>query len=209
MLRPGTATTAATRDDVLHEARLTVADPTRCRATTPATVDDDSTVCVVDPAGTVTGCWLDAGSPAVVTVDARPELVGVYSFGGETAGHDCAPPAPSVFADVPAFRRWILGPLPERAPFPASGPRITRSGNTVDCVEPRWDNTRGMAPTEVRTAWVALVPDGTMTRDLPIDGVDSPRLRLTADLRGNRIACEVRARNSGGDVTVLSDGLGV
>jgi hypothetical protein len=204
-------TSAAQRDDVLHRGDMTVVPTAACANATPATVDPAANVCAQDPAGAVTGCWLDGGSPAVSYAQGIPELVGTYAFGGETAGKDCAPPAPAVFVDAPRFRNWILGPLPERAPFPAGQPQLVRTGDTLSCAVPGWDENRGQDPSTVTVGWVALVPDGDTTRQLPIDGDDSPRLRLTDDLnlRGNQVACVVRAAGSGGSVAVLSPALTV
>lgn len=200
------------RDDVLHRGDLTVMPTATCAAATPATVDARSIVCGQDktPIPTVAGCWLDNGSPVVSTVHGRPELVGVYSFGAETAGRDCTPTAPSSFANAPAFRDWILGPLNERAPFPATSPSVTESGTTLQCTLPTWDTNRGGSPADVSTDWVALVPSsGGTIREFPIDGVNAPQLQLVANLHltGNEVACRVHARSSGGSVTVRSAGL--
>lgn len=204
-------TTAAERDDVLHRGDMTVIPTSSCANATPATVDAADNVCAQDPRGAVAGCWLDSGSPAVSYAHGVAALVGTYTFGGETAGNDCAPPAPAVFVDAPQFRDWILGPLPERAPFPSGQPRISRTGDTLNCGFPGWDGNRGPDPSAVTVTWVALVPVGGTTRQLPIDGDNSPELPLGADLNleGNQVACVVRASSSGGSATVMSPSLTV
>lgn len=198
----------ADRDDLLHRGDLTVISHTSCAQSTPATVDRQSVVCAQDRArGAVAGCWLDGGSPAVSFAEGRPELVGTFSFGGESAGRDCVPPAPAAFTDAAAFRQWILGPLPEREPYPTGPATLTRTGNALRCRVPQWDRTRGQAPASVDTAWVALEHRGPNIRQLPIDGVNTPQLRITDDLKGLEVACAVRARSSGGSIALLSPSL--
>ncbi|MER6047157.1 serine protease [Streptomyces sp. NPDC001793] len=92
------------RGDVLRRGDLTVRTHAQCAAQTPAVVDDASVFCASDvPGGRTTMCFGDSGSPLVVRGRRGPELVGVFSFAGETAGKVCGQPADAAFADVPAL----------------------------------------------------------------------------------------------------------
>lgn len=99
------------RGDVLRRGELTTTDHATCAASTPAVVDEKSTVCAQDPpdVSTVVGpCYGDSGGPAITTKNGRDELVGVFSFGGETAGKLCGERAANAFADPTAVRQWVL-----------------------------------------------------------------------------------------------------
>ncbi|MEU9124881.1 serine protease [Streptomyces sp. NPDC048506] len=92
------------RGDVLRRGDLTVRTHAQCAAQTPAVVDEASVVCARDvPSGRTTMCFGDSGSPLVVWGRRGPELAGVFSFAGETAGKVCGQPADAGFADVPAL----------------------------------------------------------------------------------------------------------
>ncbi|MYT31359.1 trypsin-like serine protease [Streptomyces sp. SID8354] len=92
------------RGDVLRRGDLTVRTHAQCAAQTPAVVDDASVFCARDvPSGRTTMCFGDSGSPLVVWGRRGPELAGVFSFAGETAGKVCGRPADAAFADVPAL----------------------------------------------------------------------------------------------------------
>ncbi|WP_372410665.1 trypsin-like serine protease [Streptomyces luteireticuli] len=96
------------RGDVLRRGDLTAVPHGECAAGTPATVDRASTFCAGDRrGGGTTMCTGDSGSPLVVRQGRRPELVGIASFGGETAGKRCGQPADAAFADVAAVREWV------------------------------------------------------------------------------------------------------
>lgn len=98
--RPGTDV----RGDVLRRGDLTVRTHARCAAQTPAVVDAASVFCARDLTdGRTTMCFGDSGSPLVAWGRRGPELVGVFSFAGETAGKVCGQPADAAFADVPAL----------------------------------------------------------------------------------------------------------
>ncbi|MER6306707.1 serine protease [Streptomyces sp. NPDC001657] len=92
------------RGDVLRRGDLTVRTHAQCAAQTPAVVDEASVFCARDvPTGRTTMCFGDSGSPLVVRGRRGPELAGVFSFAGETAGKVCGQPADAGFADVPAL----------------------------------------------------------------------------------------------------------
>ncbi|KUL38963.1 peptidase S1 [Streptomyces sp. NRRL F-4489] len=92
------------RGDVLRRGDLTVRTHAQCAAQTPAVVDQASVFCARDvPTGRTTMCFGDSGSPLVTWGRRGPELVGVFSFAGETAGKVCGQPADAAFADVPAL----------------------------------------------------------------------------------------------------------
>ncbi|WP_244943503.1 S1 family peptidase [Streptomyces inhibens] len=93
------------RGDVLRRGDLTVRSHAQCAAQTPAVVDDASMFCARDlDGGGATMCFGDSGSPLVVRGQRGPELVGVFSFAGETAGKVCGQAADAAFADVPGLR---------------------------------------------------------------------------------------------------------
>ncbi|MCR8572619.1 hypothetical protein [Streptomyces sp. Isolate_219] len=48
-------------------------------------------------------CAPGSGSPLVIWGRRGPELAGVFSFAGETAGKVCGQAADAAFADVPAL----------------------------------------------------------------------------------------------------------
>ncbi|MFB6436332.1 trypsin-like serine protease [Streptomyces sp. NPDC056411] len=92
------------RGDVLRRGDLTVRTHAQCAAQTPAVVDASSVFCARDLSdGRTTMCFGDSGSPLVVRGRRGPELAGVFSFAGETAGKVCGQPADGAFADVPAL----------------------------------------------------------------------------------------------------------
>ncbi|MEV5593589.1 serine protease [Streptomyces sp. NPDC052496] len=105
------------RGDVLRRGDLTVRSHAHCAAQTPAVVDEASVFCARDrqaarPERTpTTMCFGDSGSPLVTWGRRGPELAGIFSFAGETAGKVCGQPADAAFADVPAL-------LPELPPKP-------------------------------------------------------------------------------------------
>ncbi|MFI9718268.1 S1 family peptidase [Streptomyces sp. NPDC052396] len=94
------------RGDVLRRGDLVVRTHAQCAAQTPAVVDDASVFCARDPRERTTMCFGDSGSPLVVRGrGGRPELAGVFSFAGETAGKVCGQPADAAFADVGVWGR--------------------------------------------------------------------------------------------------------
>jgi secreted trypsin-like serine protease len=74
-----------------------------CARRTPAAVDGPSVLCAQSPH--VAACTGDSGGPLV----AGGRVVGVFSFGMETAGEPCGSPGPNFFADVsaPGARAWL------------------------------------------------------------------------------------------------------
>ncbi|WP_414506564.1 S1 family peptidase [Streptomyces sp. NEAU-L66] len=92
------------RGDVLRRGDLTVRTHAQCAAQTPAVVDKASVLCARDISdGGTTMCFGDSGSPLVIWGRRGPELAGVFSFAGETAGKVCGQAADAAFADVPAL----------------------------------------------------------------------------------------------------------
>ncbi|MBA8931297.1 hypothetical protein BC739_008544 [Kutzneria viridogrisea] len=194
------------RNDVLHRGDLTTITHGTCQASTPATVDEHSVTCAQDPAGLITGCFQDSGSPVVQYAHGRPELVGAFSFGGETAGKSCGQPAPEAFADATAFRHWALGPLRDREPYPVGSARVSgtpRVGQVLRCTAPTWHP----APDTVEYGWATLTHVGPFTIPAPIGR--GAELTVTPQLVGKQVACTVVAANKGGTVQVLSEGLAV
>jgi hypothetical protein len=195
------------RDDVLHRGDLTTLTATACTAGTPATVDTHSVECAQDPAATVTGCFQDSGSPLVGWADGRPELVGVFSFGGETAGRSCGDPSAAYFADPTAFRGWVFAPHLPLEPYPATAPTVTgtpTTGNVLHCAAPAWDGTRGGRPASVSYGWATVNTEGPFQIPTPVDGADRADLTITPDLPGQQVACLVSARNPAGSIVSMS-----
>ena len=124
------------RNDVLHRGDLTVIDHATCQAQTPATVDAASVTCAEDYQTGVNVCYQDSGSPIVQYDGNRPTLVGVMSFGGETAGNPCGHTERGVrHAAVPTFRSWAYQPSPALEPYPGEGQgRRNRAGGASAAV---------------------------------------------------------------------------
>ncbi|KAA6215088.1 serine protease [Streptomyces albofaciens JCM 4342] len=121
------------RGDVLRRGDLTVRTHQRCAAQTPAVVDEASVFCARDVRAEHAGrtpaamCYGDSGSPLVAWGRRGPELAGIFSFAGETAGKACRP-ADAAFADVPALLPELSpglrpGVLPEALPEQPAGVR--------------------------------------------------------------------------------------
>ena len=87
------------RADVLRHGTLRAVDHRTCAADTPATVDGRSMLCARDPHGKVTACPGDSGSPLISREHGRPEVAGIMSFAGETAGRQCGEPSVVAFTD--------------------------------------------------------------------------------------------------------------
>lgn len=197
------------RNDVLHRGDLTVLDRSGCHDATPAVVDERSVLCATDTAtATVTGCYQDSGSPAVQTRAGVAELVGMFSFGGETAGRSCGESSPLYFADPTAFRAWISQPVPPRQPYPAGRPRVTGGTavyGTAHCTAPSWNLRRGLPPAKVAYQWVTVTVIGPFVIPAPIEGATARDFTIEPTLAGLSLACQVTAGNVGGNTTVLSD----
>ncbi|MCP9208563.1 S1 family peptidase [Streptomyces sp. NEAU-Y11] len=97
-------TSPSTRGDVLRRGTYRVRPDARCAAATPAPVDGASVLCA---RGHAVACTGDSGSPLVTWRHGRREVVGVFSFGMETAGEPCGSPGPNFFTDVAAVRPWL------------------------------------------------------------------------------------------------------
>lgn len=106
------------RGDVLRRGDLTVRTHGQCAAQTPAVVDETSVFCARDRQAArtdrtpTTMCFGDSGSPLVAWGRRGPELAGIFSFAGETAGKVCGQPADAAFADVPALLPGLVPQLP-------------------------------------------------------------------------------------------------
>jgi secreted trypsin-like serine protease len=105
---PNPADPGSIRGDVLKRGVLTGIGHAKCAAATPATVDETTMSCAEDQHDTgVTACFGDSGGPLIRWQHSWPELAGVFSFAGETAGKICGTPAPAAFTDVAAVRGWL------------------------------------------------------------------------------------------------------
>ena len=200
------------RNDILHRGDLTALSAEACERETPASVDRRSVTCAQDPAGAVTGCYQDSGSPVVSFPGGRPALVGLFSFGGEAAGKVCGEPSPAYSADVTQFRRWAFAPRLVLQPYPARATRVTGTpvvGTTLHCVPPRWSLSRGGLPRTVAYQWVTITYQGPFSIPATIEGADTADLRLGADLADQQVACQVTAANAGGTSTATSDPVSV
>ncbi|MFI1994472.1 S1 family peptidase [Actinoplanes sp. NPDC020271] len=201
------------RNDVLHRGDLTVSDARACHDATPATVDDASVVCATDTTSRdadtvtppVTGCYQDSGSPLVQTINGVTRLVGMFSFGGETAGKSCGQASPLYFADPTAFRAWAHLPILPTQPYPQDTPQVTVAGDTARCAAPGWDLSRGLPPSRITFQWATVTVYGPFVVPAPIDGATSRTLRLDPDHAATPVACLVTAANLGGVTTTMSD----
>lgn len=208
------------RDDTLARGDLAALDAKACHESTPAEVDTATVMCAQDLLGarTVTGCYLDSGSPAVVGAGkpdkygqpggaGKPELVGVFSFGGETANKKCGEASPAYFADAAKFRKWAYAPFLLRQPYPAGQAEITglaEAGRTVHCKTPRWSLRNGLPPVSARARWVTVTYQGPFPSYEPIPGATKRKLALDPGLDGKEIACQVVASNPGGTTQITS-----
>lgn len=91
--------------DVLRRGAYRLRTDARCARETPAAVDEESVLCARGPRAEA--CVGDSGGPLVTWRHGRPELIGVFSYGMETAGRPCGAPGPNFFADVSAARSWL------------------------------------------------------------------------------------------------------
>ncbi|GAB3401603.1 S1 family peptidase [Flindersiella endophytica] len=208
------------RDDILARGDLSALGNEACHRSTPAEVDTATVMCAQDLLGprTITGCYLDSGSPAVVGAGkpdkygnpggaGQPELVGVFSFGGETANKKCGEASPAYFADAATFRKWAYAPFLLRQPYPSKAAEITgdvEAGRTVRCASPKWSLRNGLPPVSVKTHWVTVTYQGPWPSYEPIPGATKRKLDLDPGLDGKEIACQVVASNPGGTTQVTS-----
>ena len=193
------------RNDVLHRGDLTTVADRDCTAGTPATVDTPSVMCA-QRAG-VTGCFQDSGSPLVAWRYGRPRLVGLFSFGGETAGKACGTPSAQYAADPTTFRRWLFAPRLPREPYPAGAPTVTGRpavGTALHCAPPGWSRARGDRPDTVEYGWATVTKAGPLDVPTPIPGADTNSLTPGGDLAGKDVACLVTAHNPAGTSTAMS-----
>ncbi|MEV5651386.1 trypsin-like serine protease [Nocardia sp. NPDC052254] len=198
------------RNDALYRGDFTAMSHADCVAGLSPAVDERSVMCVQDTsARPVASCFRDSGSPAVVDVAGRPELVGLFSFGGEIVGKGCGP-APQGFADPTAFRDWILGPLDAWEPYPTAVPVVRRTDGSLHCDPPRWDEVRGGRPDNVATGWANRTWMGQLPIVAPIAGADTADLAIAdAARRPGDAVCVVTAKNAGGVIRTVSEGVDV
>ncbi len=198
------------RDDSLYRGDFTAMSHVDCVAGLSPAVDERSVMCAQDTsARPVASCYRDSGSPAVVDVEGRPELVGLFSFGGEIVGKGCGP-APQGFADPTAFRDWILGPIDELEPYPTAVPAVHRADGSLHCELPRWDEVRGRRPEDVSIGWANRTWLGKLPVVAPIAGADTADISVVdAARRPGDAVCVVRAANAGGVIRTVSEGVDV
>ncbi|MBO0802234.1 MAG: trypsin-like serine protease [Nocardiopsaceae bacterium] len=195
------------RDDVLHRGDLTAIGQAACQEQTPATVDRASVTCAESgtSGGVVNMCYDDSGSPVVAYRSGEPELVGVNSFGGETAGKPCdaTTPQPWAFTNVPAFLGWSYSPFHPREPYPAGRAAIAgspRADRPLRCQAPAWDQRHGGRPSKVSYGWATVTQTGVFALPTPIAGATAPTFTPTPDLTGKHVTCTVTAANQAGTI---------
>lgn len=202
------------RSDVLARGDLVALDAEACSTSTLADVDPVTVWCAQDLLGPrkTTACYLDSGSPAVIGAGAdgkagRPELVGVFSFGGETSAKKCGEPSPAYFADAAKFQRWIRASFLLRQPYPAGSADISGAaqvGSTLRCEAPRWRLSRGLPPVTQKYQWVTVTYQGAFPSYERIPGAAKRKLTVTPGLEGKEVACQVIASNPGGTTQLTS-----
>ena len=196
------------RDDTLHRGDLTVISHDDCQAQTPATVDAASVTCAEDDTTGVNACYQDSGSPIVGHSGGHAELVGVMSFGGETAGKPCADtPEPVAFTTVPDFRSFSYGPVTAREPYPASQPAVTGTaavGEQLRCRPPGWDPRHGDRPDSVRYGWATVTASGYFAIPAPIPRATGQTYTPTARQAGAALTCTVQAANGAGSIMAIA-----
>lgn len=102
--RPDTGPTDALRSGLFTTGRLD-----RCATATPATVDSAAMTCATSTGfGRAAACFGDSGGP-LVSLDrhGRPVLLGVFSFGMETAGKQCGAAGPDFFTRSDIIAAWL------------------------------------------------------------------------------------------------------
>ncbi|QKV92949.1 trypsin-like serine protease [Streptomyces sp. NA02950] len=95
----------STRGDVLRRGTYRTRPDASCAPATPAPVDGPSVLC--GRGAHAVACTGDSGSPLVARRHGRRAVVGVFSFGIETAGKPCGSPGPNFFTDVAAVHAWL------------------------------------------------------------------------------------------------------
>ncbi|ASU80616.1 hypothetical protein CDG81_22725 [Actinopolyspora erythraea] len=95
--------------DVLRRGVYRTGAESRCAAETPAVVDGESMMC--GRGVRAQACSGDSGGPLVEYSRGRPRLIGVFSFGMETAGEPCGTSGPDFFTDVAATHDWLSARL--------------------------------------------------------------------------------------------------
>lgn len=105
---PNPADPDSIRGDVLRRGLYLLAPDGVCAPSTPAQVDARSMLC--GRGLHAQACFGDSGGPLLSWRAGRPEIVGIFSFGMETAGQPCGSPGPNFFTDVSVVRAWVLAP---------------------------------------------------------------------------------------------------
>jgi hypothetical protein len=82
-----------------------------CAKATPAQVDPTSMFC--GQGLSTEACEGDSGGPLVSVLGGRRFLIGIFSFGMETAGKPCGTPGPNFFTNAAVVRPWIEQQLRE------------------------------------------------------------------------------------------------
>jgi hypothetical protein len=101
----GITTPASGQSDTLRRGLYVLAPDRACATATPAKVDLASMSCGAGLGAEA--CEGDSGGPLVVRRHGTPALIGVLSFGMETAGKPCGTPGPNFFTNTAAARPWI------------------------------------------------------------------------------------------------------
>ncbi|MEU4671312.1 serine protease [Amycolatopsis sp. NPDC023774] len=192
--------TAALGDQLKH-AQLKVLDDGACAAklASPGLLDGKSVLCTQ---GAATVCPGDSGGPLVQ----NGRLVGIVSFGGETAGKQCGEPTVDGFTDAAVARSFLTQPRPPLAPMAAADPVITgtkAAGNTLTCAAPKWT----VKPDKVEYAWYfnQVDPANDFEFFVPVEGATSPTLTVTSDLAGHKLNCGIKATTAGGTILQYTD----
>lgn len=156
----------------------------------------------LDPGGTppwVSACVGDSGSPLLVPRETSFAVVGVVSWGpscGTTVGSNGLMD-PEIYTNAVLGRTFALSPRLLWTPRPRGTPRLVGRagvGGTLTC----------------RVGWIAQperVVYDFVSQGQRLRSSASPRLRVTAAMRGRTISCAATGSNAAGRAgTALSDG---
>jgi secreted trypsin-like serine protease len=193
----------------LQGGDLTLIGRARCLKAYPHAVRR-SDLCAQDlGSGVLTQpCAGDSGGPLLAQTAAGPVQIGVTSWGAEVKDKDCGEAhLPAVWMRVSHYHRLLTAAEPVLAPHTrALKATLRRHGRRLTCVAPGFEGSKA----RLRYRWGVARFKGQLIQQIPhpltlVTGATSRRFTTGGRAtRGKKIACRVRAINSGGRWTVFS-----